>query len=240
MVGTPGQLFFFGRQFDKIQLLGALLVSATPFPNEGNSNTSFPLEDSSATSIYRLSKRANVATIYYDTNGVVRTIFNMNVVYATFQALSIGGLQLEQNVMGEALRWLRYSSGFGQWLDTATSYAQVGQHWQNVIRGEGGVGTISFTITVAAQFHGNIRLLVLAIQYWLTQGISYNSVGLVQVQDATQAGIAPPDGKRAVEIGTIKIRQASSGEACKIVLQDTPFILTGGDMDLLLPDPITC
>ena len=44
-----------------------------------------------------------------------------------------------------------------------------------------------------------------AVQYWLTRGIPYDSVGLVQVQDATQTGIAPP-GKRAVEVGTIETR----------------------------------
>ena len=224
------------------QILASLLVTSTPiYPTDRHVGVPHFKNPMSKGVPHLLAKRANIGTIYHDNLGGIRAIFNLNVDYAVLHAFQVAGVAIEANVMAEARRFLIAHVPMSQFsLNDARFYAQVGQHWQNVIQGPGGVGTVSFTITLAAFSRSFCLMVVHLLEDWFSQG--GNTAALVQVQDVSSIGIAFPDNLRRDTVSGRKEErdEANKYGSCPVTFQNMPFVFTGGEHDLLAARRITC
>ncbi|KAI4190217.1 MAG: hypothetical protein L6R41_000923 [Letrouitia leprolyta] len=130
------------------------------------------------------------------------------------------GTPIAQNVVRECLRYLN-NNAVWPFVIGATCYALLGQHWQNVLRTRGGVGTVSFTIhlTAAHRSTQDIQIVLREILRWFSQGD--NSALVAQVADATQPGIsATTSAQHEVANLDVKLEGSAKVSGCSIPIQN--------------------
>ena len=190
-------------------------------------------------SSYLAKREGATATLYWDVNGAIKAIFNMDINNEVLQAFENSGVDLAQNVLAECERFMLNLQGQAfLYLNGAIWSAQLGSHWRNILRRPSGVATLSILIQLQPRWTGAgfVAMAVGLLHSWLTQG--GNTVIEKFVTNARDAGNAPGDGRSIIEERTLRARPKS--RFCSSPIQNSPFLFTVGTLDSLLTPLITC
>ena len=184
-----------------------------------------------------------IATLYWDPNGAIKAIFNMDINWEVAQILSMSGVSLAQSVLNDCYAFLHYPIGPAFFILAGARWtAQLGNQWRNILRRPHGVTTLAITIVLHPQLTNPAFLSVVlsALQQWFTQGGNY--VNVVQVQNAQAAGNMPANrvGGRSSPIKERALGEPSSSRFCKSPIQNSPAMFTVGTLASLLTPPIRC
>ena len=190
-----------------------------------------------------LAKRVDpIAIVYWDTNGVIRVIFNMELNLGLVQIFERSGTNMASSILSDCQRWMQNpSSPAGPLLVGAHWVAQLGQYWRHIFNQPHGLTTIGITISLQPQHAMFVGVVLHILQQWLSNGGNY--IAIVQVPDARFAGYM--SGKQVIDGGSV-IGEPASGDAgtsrfCKSPIQNSPAMFVRGAFDKLLRQPtITC
>ena len=191
-----------------------------------------------------LAKREDaIATLYWDANGAIKAIFNMDINHQVLQAFPNSGVDVAQNVLAECERYMLNAPGpVSIYLTGATWAAQLGTHWRNILPNHNGVATISIVVVlhpIWSSIHYVISVLTV-LESWFAQG--GHTINLIWSPDAREAGNAP--GNQFIHEGSIieerTLEDRSKSRFCDSPIQNSPIMFTVGTFDSLLRPLITC
>lgn len=194
-------------------------------------------------SSYLAKREGAVATLYWDSSGPIKAIFNMDINSEVAQIFENSGVNLAQSVLAQCRQYMEgpFSPAF-IYLAGAAWAAQLGRHWRNILQRPSGVTTIAILITLRPRWRtpSYLAVVVYELQKWSSQG--GNSVIVRHVQNAQSAGNAP--GNQFTDGSSIKEEQTvgdhSKTRFCRSPIQNSPFVFTVHALDSLLTPHITC
>ena len=182
-----------------------------------------------------------VATLYWDTQGRIKAIFNMNINYLVVQVLENAGMNLAQSVLTELQRYAEYNEPEVNFFRRATWAAQLGLNWMENFQRPHGVVTIGIYVRLASRRRTIRRTsLILGImQQWFDQsGYGVWIQQVPTVEGIGQVGANLMEGRSITERETVGAR--SDSKFCNLRIQNWPFVFTPGKVDPLLAPLITC
>ena len=190
-----------------------------------------------------LAKRQyRVATLYWDRNGNIKAVFNMQIGFIVAQILENLGENLGQSVLTALQVYVTMAAGPAAYiLDSATWSSQIGRNWRSILREFGGQTTIGVLVRLppSSQIRWHTILISHLMQAWFT--FSGFIAFLEEVEDASlagNAGIFRIERRSLTERQTVEAR--SDSKFCKPMIQNWQFVLTPGKLDTLLAPLITC
>ena len=190
-----------------------------------------------------LAKRqTRAAYLYWDQNGNIKAVFNLQISYIVAQVLENSGVNLAQSVLSAFRSYVTTAAGQGAGiLDGAVWASQLGTNWAALMQQFGGEATIGVLVTLRPPFRSfqNRVFILQLIQFW------FNVCGYrafqQEVEDAARVGNAV--GNR-IERPSLTERQTvgarSDSKFCKPTIQNWQYVLTPGRLDTLLAPLITC
>ena len=199
--------------------------------------------ENSTDSSYLAQEGGAVATLYWDSSGAMKAIFNMDINSEVAQIFESSGVNLAQSVLAECRQYMEgpFSPAF-IYLERAAWAAQLGRHWRNILHRPGGVTTIAILIVLGPRWSNPsyLGVVVHVLQEWFSQG--RNSVIVRHVQNARDAGNVP--GNQFTDGGSINeertVGDHSNTRFCRSPIQNSPFLFTVHTFDSLLTPQITC
>ena len=190
-----------------------------------------------------LAKRQySIATLYWDRNGNIKAVFNVQISFVVAQILRNEGLNLAQSVLTAFRTFVIWAAGSGAGVfGGALWQTQLGNNWPAIIPSVGGQATLGVLVTLRPplrSFQNTVFVLQL-MQFWFHLG-GYGSFQ----QEVADAAIAGTMGGIRTERPSLTERQIvearSDSEFCKLTIQNWQFVLAPGKLDTLLAPLITC
>ena len=211
-----------------------------------------PLRDDLALVPYQIQKFSDpahlakrqypIATLFWDRNGNIKAVFNMQISFLVAQILGNEGVNLAQSVLSAFQSYVTTAAGPAAGIFRGATWAsQLGSNWAAIVHQFGGEATISVLVTIRPPLRSyqNTVFILQLMQFWfsLTGYVAFQQ----EVADATRVGNVP--GNR-IERHSLTERQTiearSDSKFCKLMIQNWQFVLTPGKSDTLLAPLITC
>ena len=201
-----------------------------------------PYQIQKFTSPSSLAKRQiPVATLYWDGQGRIKAIFNLDINYIVVQILENAGVNLAQSVLTGLQRYVEYLEPEANIFTHAIWAAQLGLNWRENFQRPHGVVTMGVNLRMAPGFrrYRHVFFVVDVIRQWLAQSgyaVWIQRVPRADIVGQMEANVM--EGRSITERETIGAR--SDAKFCNLPIQNWPFMLTPGKVDLLLAPLITC
>ena len=190
-----------------------------------------------------LAKRQiHVATLYWDRNGNIKAVFNMQISHVVARVVENEGWNLAQSV-GTAFRtYAILTAGLESAIFTGAVWAsQLGASWRDILQQRGGSATIGILVILhpALRSYQHTAFVLRLMQFWFE--LSGYLAFPQEVEDAVRAG---NEGGNRIERRAFTERQTvearSDSKFCKPTIQNWQFVFTPGKLDTLLAPLITC
>ena len=226
------------------KMLISILSQAYTLPAHRDDLALLPYQIQKFSDPAHLAKRQDpIATLYWDRNGNIKAIFNIQISFIFAQILGHEGTNLARGVLTALQNFVTTAAGHGAVvLNGAVWGSQMGTNLQSIIQllGSGQV-TIGILVTLRPRVRSyqNTVLILQLMQFWF-QLSGYVAVQQ-EVEDAVRVGNAAEnriERRSLIERQTVEAPRYS--KFCKLTIQNWQFVLTPGKPDTLLAPLITC
>ena len=182
-----------------------------------------------------------VATLYWDKQGRIKAIFNLDINHIVVQIMESAGMNLAQSVLAEFQRYMEYNEPEADFLTRAVWGAQLGLNWRENFQLPHGVVTIGVAVRLprGARWLRYTDIILRIMQQWFAQSGYYAMIQQVpRVEGVGQVGANLMEGRSITERETVGAR--SDSKFCNLRIQNWPLVFTPGKVDPLLAPLITC